>query len=92
MAKDKPEVPELQLPPDVLAFFEKLGDGDILSLLEKLSDGKVPTMAMDPVTATFNFGTMALYIVGKIIDTVPKEQHAENWERLDGWIEKLTPR
>ena len=57
MAKAKPQEPELQIPPD------------IFSVIGKLVDGKVPVMAMDPVTAGFNFGTTVLLLVMKIIDT-----------------------
>ena len=54
---------------------------DIVELLTALAGGNAP-MAMDPATAMFNFGTAALLLIGKIIDTVPEAQHAENWERI----------
>lgn len=75
MAKAKP--PIIELP-------------DVLELLEKLAAGNVP-MAIDPVTAAFNFGTAALLLIGKIIDTVPEAQHAENWARIDKIFDVLKP-
>lgn len=63
-------------------------DVDIVELFTKLTAGNIP-MAIDPATALFNFGTAALLLVGKIIDTVPPEQHAENWDRLDKFIDRL---
>ncbi len=59
---------------------------DIIDLLARLAVGNVP-MALDPATALFNFGTAALLLIGKIIDTVPQAQHAENWERLGDMLE-----
>lgn len=64
---------------------------DIVELLERLAAGGNPPMAIDPITAGFNFGTAALLLIGKIIDTVPAEQHAENWARLDRILDALKP-
>lgn len=64
---------------------------DVVDILEKLGDLRFPVLGADPVTAGLNAVTVALLLVMKIIDTVPPEQHAENWERLDRFIEKLTP-
>lgn len=63
---------------------------DVLELLERLAGGNA-LMAIDPITAGFNFGTAALLLIGKIIDTVPAEQHAENWARLDRILDALKP-
>ena len=74
-----PAAEELKLPPD------------ILKILEALLAGKVPVQAMDPATAAFNFGTAALFLIGKIIDTVPEAQHEKNWKRFNDLIDKLRP-
>lgn len=64
---------------------------DIVDVVAKLLQGNNITMALDPVTAGFNFATAALLLIGKIIDTVPIEQHAENWKRVSDLIDKLQP-
>lgn len=67
-------------------------DPDLVEILGKLGLPTFPPMALDPLTASLNFGTMALFLVATIIATIPLEQHAENYERLDKWFEMLLPK
>lgn len=67
--------------------------GDIKELFDKLVAGGAVQPAIDPLTAMFNFGTAALNLTGKIIDTVPDEQHAKNWadsqKRWEDFLNKI---
>lgn len=62
-------------------------DPDIKDIIAAL--GGVAQMPVDPITAGLNLGTVALLLVMQIIDTVPPELHAENWERIDRVLDKL---
>lgn len=64
---------------------------DIAEILAGLTGGAAP-MAIDPITAGFNFGTAALILITTIINSVPPEQHAENWKRAADFIDTLNPR
>jgi hypothetical protein len=66
-------------------------DPDLLEILQGLTKVSFPPMAIDPITAGLNFGTMAMFLVIVIINTVPAEQHAENWKRVSELIDKLRP-
>lgn len=64
---------------------------DIAEILKALTGGTGTTMAIDPITAGFNFGTAALVLITTIINSVPPEQHAENWKRAADFIDSLNP-
>ncbi len=65
---------------------------DVAEILEKLGGLQFPVLGADPVTAWGNAATMAMLLAITIINTVPPEQHAENWKRMSEWIEKLSPK
>lgn len=51
--------------------------------------GSFPQLALDPATAGLNLATMVVWLIGKIIDTIPAEQHAENWDRLNEVLNRI---
>lgn len=63
---------------------------DLEEILGKLGELRFPVLGADPVTAGLNAATVAMLLIMTIINTVPPDQHAENWERIDRILDRVT--